>query len=53
VQEALETVRLPLSDLDDRIPPAIASGGVHHLVLALASRDKLRAMRYELARAAA
>jgi hypothetical protein len=44
----LETVRLPLSDLDDRIPPAIASGGVQHLVLALASRDKLRAMRYEL-----
>jgi PhzF family phenazine biosynthesis protein len=48
VQEALETVRLPLSDLDDRIPP-IANGGVQHLVLALASRDKLRAMRYELA----
>jgi predicted PhzF superfamily epimerase YddE/YHI9 len=48
VQEALKLFGYALSDLDDRIPPAIASGGVQHLVLALASRDKLRAMRYEL-----
>jgi PhzF family phenazine biosynthesis protein len=48
VQEALKLFGYSVSDLDDRIPPAIASGGVHHLVLALASRDKLRAMRYEL-----
>lgn len=49
VQEALKLFGYTLSDLDDRIPPAIANGGVHHLVLALASRDKLRAMKYELA----
>ncbi|NGZ84465.1 PhzF family phenazine biosynthesis protein [Duganella aceris] len=49
VKEALALFRYTLADLDDRIPPAIANGGVDHLVLALASRDKLRAMRYELA----
>lgn len=48
VQEALKLFGYSQSDLDDRIPPAIASGGVQHLVLALSSRDKLRAMRYEL-----
>ena len=48
VQEALKLFGYALADLDDRIPPAVASGGVQHLVLALASRDKLRAMRYEL-----
>lgn len=48
VREALQLFGYTLADLDDRIPPAIASGGVRHLVLALASRDKLRAMRYEL-----
>ncbi len=48
VQEALTLFGYTLADLDDRIPPAIANGGVHHLVLALARRDKLRAMRYEL-----
>jgi PhzF family phenazine biosynthesis protein len=37
------------SDLDDRIPPAIAFGGAHHLVLALSSRARLSAMRYDLA----
>jgi PhzF family phenazine biosynthesis protein len=49
VTEALALFGYTLADLDDRIPPAIANGGVDHLVLALASRDKLRAMRYELA----
>lgn len=48
VAEALALFGYRLADLDDRIPPAIANGGVDHLVLALASRDKLRAMRYEL-----
>ena len=48
VAEALALFGYTLADLDDRIPPAIANGGVDHLVLALASRDKLRAMRYEL-----
>lgn len=48
VEEALALFGYTRSDLDDRIPPAIANGGVDHLVLALAGRDKLRAMRYEL-----
>ncbi|GJI95922.1 phenazine biosynthesis PhzC/PhzF protein [Duganella caerulea] len=51
---ALVTAALALfgyrhADLDDRIPPAIASGGANHLVLALASRARLSAMRYQLA----
>lgn len=36
------------ADLDPRIPPALAHGGADHLVLALASRELLAAMRYEL-----
>jgi PhzF family phenazine biosynthesis protein len=36
-------------DLDPRIPPALAHAGADHLVLALASRALLAAMRYELA----
>jgi PhzF family phenazine biosynthesis protein len=48
VQQALALFGYALSDLDDRIPPAIAFGGAHHLVLALTSRAKLRAMRYDL-----
>ena len=36
------------SDLDPRLPPAIAEAGARHLVLALASRKKLSAMRYDL-----
>ncbi|MQA40135.1 PhzF family phenazine biosynthesis protein [Rugamonas aquatica] len=36
-------------DLDQRIPPAVAHGGADHLVLALASRAQLSAMRYQLA----
>lgn len=37
------------ADLDPRIAPALAHGGADHLVLALASRELLAAMRYELA----
>jgi len=48
VQEALALFGYTLADLDDRIPPAVANGGAYHLVLALRSRDKLRAMRYDL-----
>jgi PhzF family phenazine biosynthesis protein len=36
------------ADLDPRIPPALAHGGADHLVLALASRALLAAMRYDL-----
>ncbi|MYM83093.1 PhzF family phenazine biosynthesis isomerase [Duganella sp. FT50W] len=49
VREALALFGYALADLDDRIPPAVANGGAQHLVLALNSRDQLRAMRYELA----
>jgi PhzF family phenazine biosynthesis protein len=36
------------ADLDPRIPPALAHAGADHLVLALASRALLAAMRYDL-----
>jgi PhzF family phenazine biosynthesis protein len=36
------------ADLDSRIPPGLAHAGNDHLVLALASRDLLAAMRYDL-----
>jgi PhzF family phenazine biosynthesis protein len=36
------------ADLDPRIPPGLGHAGNDHLVLALASRDLLAAMRYEL-----
>jgi PhzF family phenazine biosynthesis protein len=36
------------ADLDPRIPPGLAHAGATHLVLALASRDLLAAMRYDL-----
>ncbi len=49
VQAALDLFGYRLADLDDRIPPAIANGGASHLVLALASRERLAAMRYQLA----
>jgi PhzF family phenazine biosynthesis protein len=48
VDETLALFGYHRSDLDPRIPPAIANGGASHLVLALASRDQLRAMRYDL-----
>ncbi|TFW14917.1 PhzF family phenazine biosynthesis protein [Duganella callida] len=48
VQEALALFGYQLADLDDRIPPAVAHGGADHLVLALNSRAKLAAMRYQL-----
>ena len=35
------------ADLDPRIPPGVAYAGNDHLVIALASRDLLRAMRYD------
>jgi PhzF family phenazine biosynthesis protein len=50
VDEALALFGLARSDLDDRIPPAIAHAGADHLVLALRRRDDLTAMRYDLAK---
>ena len=37
------------SDLDPRLPPAVAHAGATHLVLALRTRELLRAMSYDLA----
>jgi PhzF family phenazine biosynthesis protein len=52
-EPALVTAALALfgygeADLDPRIPPGFAHAGANHLVLALASRELLAAMRYEL-----
>lgn len=48
VDAALALFGLARADLDPRIPPACAHGGADHLVLALARRASLRAMRYPL-----
>jgi len=45
---ALELFGYRSTDLDPRIPPALAHGGADHLVLALRSRELLRAMSYDL-----
>ena len=48
VEAALDLFALTAADLDPRLPPAIAEAGARHLVVALTSRQKLAAMRYEL-----
>lgn len=48
VQAALALFGYSQADLDPRIAPGFAHAGADHLVLALASRDTLAAMRYEL-----
>ncbi|NRR32997.1 PhzF family phenazine biosynthesis protein [Oxalobacteraceae bacterium] len=48
VAEALALFGYTAADLDPRIPPALANGGALHLILALQSRARLSAMRYEL-----
>ncbi|HXO71967.1 MAG TPA: PhzF family phenazine biosynthesis protein [Bradyrhizobium sp.] len=48
VAEALSLFAYAPADLDERIPPAMASAGADHLVLALKSRKRLSAMHYEL-----
>ncbi|MCQ3000970.1 PhzF family phenazine biosynthesis protein [Pseudomonas syringae] len=47
LQEALALFGYEQHDLDARIPPAQINGGAQHLVLALNSREKLRAMEYD------
>lgn len=49
VDAALELFGYGPADLDPRIAPALAHGGADHLVLVLNSREKLAAMRYDLA----
>jgi PhzF family phenazine biosynthesis protein len=48
VSAALALFGYTAGDLDPRIPPARAHGGADHLVLALRSRELLRAMDYKL-----
>jgi PhzF family phenazine biosynthesis protein len=48
VADALALFGYGTADLDARIPPALAHAGADHLVLALASRAALAAMRYDL-----
>ena len=48
VADALTLFGYHEADLDPRIPPGLAHAGANHLVLALASRDLLAAMRYDL-----
>jgi PhzF family phenazine biosynthesis protein len=48
VDAALALFGYTRAGLDPRIPPALAHGGADHLVLALASRELLAAMRYDL-----
>jgi PhzF family phenazine biosynthesis protein len=48
VAAALDLFGYSEADLDPRIPPGLAHAGNDHLVLALASRELLAAMRYDL-----
>ncbi|MEJ1977841.1 MAG: PhzF family phenazine biosynthesis protein [Acetobacteraceae bacterium] len=48
IADALALFAYAPDDLDPRIPPAIINAGASHLVLALNSREKLRAMAYDL-----
>jgi PhzF family phenazine biosynthesis protein len=48
VAAALKLFGYGEADLDPRIPPGLAHAGNDHLVLALASRELLAAMRYDL-----
>src|SRR3954471_17505697 len=50
VEAALGLFAYTVADLDPRLPAAIAEAGARHLVLALTSRQKLAAMRYDLDR---
>lgn len=48
IADALNLFSYTAADLDARLPPAIAEAGIRHLVLGLASRNRLSAMRYDL-----
>ncbi len=47
-KEFLDLFGYKETDLDPRLPPAIAHAGANHFVIGLASREKLAAMRYDL-----
>ncbi|MEM9356308.1 MAG: PhzF family phenazine biosynthesis protein [Pseudomonadota bacterium] len=48
VEAALNLFGYEKSDLDERIPPALAAAGAQFLVIALKQRDRLRDMSYDL-----
>jgi PhzF family phenazine biosynthesis protein len=48
IADALALFGYASSDVDWRIPPAIASAGATHLVIALFTREKLATMKYSL-----
>ncbi|WP_042420966.1 PhzF family phenazine biosynthesis isomerase [Streptacidiphilus anmyonensis] len=47
LDEALTALRWSRTDLDPSLPPHVAFGGVEHLVLAAATRERLRALDYD------
>lgn len=47
VRDALQLFCLSAQDLDPRIPPALASAGANHLLLALGTQECLKAMHYD------
>jgi PhzF family phenazine biosynthesis protein len=50
VTEALAALGWQPGELDDALPPKIAFAGVHHLVLAAATRERLAALDYDFDR---
>lgn len=48
VSDVLELFGYTQDDLDPNIPPARMNGGANHLVLGLATREALAAMKYDL-----
>ncbi|MGP4015375.1 PhzF family phenazine biosynthesis protein [Saccharopolyspora sp. 5N708] len=52
VDEALAALRWTAADLDPDLPPRVAYGGAHHLVLGLSTRDTLAALSYDFDRLA-
>ncbi|MFC4057625.1 PhzF family phenazine biosynthesis protein [Planomonospora corallina] len=47
LDEALAALRWSRDELDRSFPPHVAFGGVHHLVLAAASRERLADLHYD------
>ncbi|HCT76414.1 MAG TPA: phenazine biosynthesis protein PhzF [Micromonosporaceae bacterium] len=50
LEEALAALDWPAADLDPDLPPRIAFGGAHHLVLAARSRERLADLDYDFDR---
>jgi PhzF family phenazine biosynthesis protein len=48
VDDALRLFDYTHQDIDERIPPALAHAGANHLIMALASRERLSRTHYDL-----